>query len=102
MTESRRRRFSPAFKLKVAEAALREEASTSELAQRFGVHVSQEVAWKRRALAAMREDFAKPNARRRQAVEDPVLLAKTGEMQLRIDELEGRLLQLRRAGRQAK
>ncbi len=51
MTESRRRRFSPAFKLKVAEAALREEASTAELAQRFGVHTSQVVAWKRRARA---------------------------------------------------
>ncbi len=52
MTETRRRRFSPVFKLKVAEAALREEASTAELAQRFGVHASQVVAWKRRALAA--------------------------------------------------
>ncbi len=99
MTENRRQRFSPTFNLNVAEAAMREEASTTELAQRFGVHISEVVAWKRRALAAMREDFAKPNAQRRPAMEDPVLLAKIGELQLRIDELECRLPQLWPAGR---
>ncbi len=40
MTETRRRRHSGAFKLKVAEAALREKAITAELARRFGVHAS--------------------------------------------------------------
>ncbi len=59
------------------------------------------MAWKRRALAAIRVDFAKPKARRLPAVENPVLLAKIGEMQMRIDELEGRMPQLRRVGRQA-
>ncbi len=102
MTGTRRRRFSPALKLKVAEAALREEVSTAELAQRFVVHASLVVAWKRWALAAMGEDFAKPHARRREVVADPVLLAKIGEQQMRIDKLEGRLPQLLQAGRQAK
>ncbi len=74
----------------VAEAALSEEASIAELAQRFGVHVSQVVAWKRRTLAAIREDFAKPNTWRRAVVVVPVLLAKICELQPRIDELEGR------------
>ncbi len=80
MTENSRRSYSAVFKLKVAEAALREEACTSELAQRFDVHVSQVVAWKRRALAAIRDDFAKPNARWRAVVADPVLLANIGEL----------------------
>ncbi len=89
MTAKKRRRYTATFKLKVAEAALREEASIAELTQHFDVHVSQAVAWKRRALAAIREDFAKPNTRRRAVVVVPVLLAKIGELQLRIDELEG-------------
>ncbi len=79
MTETRRRSFSPAFKRNVPEAALREEASKAELAQRFGVHASQVVAWKLRALAAMGEDFAKPHALRREVVVDPILMAKIGE-----------------------
>ncbi len=49
MTESRRRRYSASLKSKVALASLREEASTAELAQIYGVHASQVSSWKRRS-----------------------------------------------------
>ena len=41
MTEKRRRRFSAAYKAKVAEAAIRERHSTAELAQQHRVHSNQ-------------------------------------------------------------
>ncbi len=43
--------------------------------------------------------FACKFGRSRRAAADPVLLAKVGELQLRIDELEVRLPQLRHAGK---
>ncbi len=99
MTESRRRRFSATLKSKVALAALREESSTAELAQSNGVHASQVSSWKRQSVEVVHAYFAGKFGRPRRAAADPVLLAKIGELQLRIDELEGRLPQLRHAGK---
>ncbi len=99
MTESRRRRYSASLKSKVALAALREEASTAELAQIYGVHASQVSSWKRRSSEVVCAYFEGKFGAARQPQPDPVLLAKIGELQLRIDELEGRLTQLRHAGK---
>ncbi|NIP28859.1 MAG: transposase, partial [Phycisphaerae bacterium] len=44
---NKRKRYTPEFKAKVALAALKNEETTAELSQRFGVHPTMIASWKR-------------------------------------------------------
>ena len=50
MTKRARRNHSPAFKAKVALAALKGEKTLAELAQQFDVHANQITQWKAQLL----------------------------------------------------
>ena len=56
---NKRKRYSPTFKAKVALAALKNEETTAELAQRFGVHPTMISAWKRSLLDSAADVFDK-------------------------------------------
>ena len=57
MSEKSRKRHSPEFKAKVAEAAIRERQSTADLSQQYRVHPTQVGQWKRQGLAALASAF---------------------------------------------
>ncbi|MDF1594458.1 MAG: transposase, partial [Desulfobacterales bacterium] len=44
---NKRKQYSPEFKAKVALAALKNEETITDLAQRFGVHPTMITTWKR-------------------------------------------------------
>lgn len=62
----KRKNYSPSFKAKVAVAALKNEETTVELANRFGVHPTMITAWKRALLAGANEVFDKGHKSRKQ------------------------------------
>jgi transposase-like protein len=63
---NKRKRYSPEFKAKVALAAIKNEETTSELAQRFGVHPTMITTWKRALLDGASDIFGKGNKSRKQ------------------------------------
>ena len=92
MTRRPRRNHSPAFKAKVALAAIKGEKTMVELSQQFDVHANQIKQWKDQLLeGAMNvfDDGRKEDAA--PAVEVKNLHAKIGELTLENDFLAGAL-----------
>ena len=93
MSKRPRRNHSPAFKAKVALAAVKGEKTLAELAQQFDVHPNQITSWKAQLLdgaagvfgAGARSEAAVP------AVDVKTLHAKIGELTLTNDFLSGAL-----------
>jgi transposase len=93
MTRRARRNHTPAFKAKVALAALKGDKTLAELAQHFDVHVNQITNWKTQLLDGAAGVFsaggAPPEAAA--AVDVKTLHAKIGELALENDFLAGAL-----------
>ena len=89
MTKRSRRNHSPAFKAKVALAAVKGEKTLSELAQQFDVHPNQIRQWKDQLLEGAAGVFgSEAKAETAQpAVDVKTLHAKIGELTLENDFL---------------
>jgi len=91
MSLKTRRKHSPAFKAKVAMAALAGDKTLAQLAQEFEVHPNQITDWKRQLTEHAAEVFGKPAESASPAVDLQTLHAKIGQLTLENDFLEGAL-----------
>jgi transposase len=92
MSKRPRRNHAPAFKAKVALAAVKGEKTLAELAQQFDVHPNQITTWKAQLLEGAAGVFgAEPKADPVPAVDVKTLHAKIGELTLTNDFLSGAL-----------
>ena len=92
MTKRSRRTHSPAFKAKVALAAVKGEMTLAELAQHFDVHPNQITTWRGQLLEGAAGDFGQEKAEPKEAAVDlKGLHAKIGELTLENDFLSGAL-----------
>ena len=55
---SKKKKYSPVFKTKVALSAIREEGTLSELSGRYGVNATMISKWKKQALDNMNSAFS--------------------------------------------
>ena len=82
-----RRTHSPAFKARVALAAVRDDKTMAELCKEFELHASQVIEWKRQLLQGAADVFA-GGGQATAAVDLAPLHAKIGQLALENDFLE--------------
>ena len=92
MTKRPRRNHTPAFKAKVALAAIKGEKTLAELAQQFDVHPNQITQWKGQLLEGAAGVFGNSKSEASAShVDLKSLHAKIGELTLEKDFLAGAL-----------
>ena len=92
MSKRPRRNHSPAFKAKVALAAIRGDKTLVELAQQFDVHPNQITAWTSQLLDGAADVFGAEKAQdTTPAIDVRTLHAKIGELTLEHDFLSSAL-----------
>jgi transposase len=88
MSKKIRKQYSPEFKAKIALAALREEATTAELASRYGIHPTMISTWKKALLEGAAEIFDKGQKTRKQtAAQVDELYRQIGQLKVERDFL---------------
>jgi transposase-like protein len=87
-----RRNHTPAFKAKVALAAIKGDKTISQLAEQFDVHPNQITQWKAQLEGRASDVFESSGGKALEPVVDvKALHAKIGELTLENDFLEGAL-----------
>ena len=93
MSRRPRRNHSPAFKAKVAIAAIKGDRTIAQLAEQFDVHPNQITTWKAQLEGGAADVFGSGGgaSSAAPAVDVKLLHAKIGELALENDFLEGAL-----------
>jgi transposase len=93
MSRRPRRNHTPAFKAKVALAAIKGEMTLAQLAEHFDVHPNQITTWKAQLQEGAADVFGPSggNGAVQAAIDVKSLHAKIGELTLENDFLEGAL-----------
>lgn len=86
-----RRNHTPAFKAKVALAAIKGDRTIAQLAEQFDVHANQITTWKAQLEGKAADAFGPGSGAEPAAVDVKSLHAKIGELTLENDFLEGAL-----------
>ena len=91
MSRRPRRNHTPAFKARVAIAAIKGDRTLAELAEQFDVHPNQITTWKSQLEGGAADVFDSGNTAVQPAIDVKSLHAKIGELTLENDFLEGAL-----------
>ena len=92
MSRRPRRNHTPAFKAKVALAAIKGDRTVAQIAEQFDVHPNQVTSWKAQLEGSSADVFGPGgSAPTPAAVDVKALHAKIGELTLENDFLEGAL-----------
>ena len=86
-----RRNHTPAFKAKVALAAIKGDRTLAQLAEQFDVHPNQITTWKAQLEGGAADVFGPGHGAAQPAIDVKSLHAKIGELTLENDFLEGAL-----------
>jgi transposase-like protein len=86
-----RRNHIPAFKAKVALAAIKGDRTLAQLAEQFDVHPNQITSWKAQLEGGAADVFGPGGGAAQPAIDVKSLHAKIGELTLENDFLEGAL-----------
>ena len=85
--KSSRRRHNPAFKAKVALAAVQEQQSIAEISRKYGVHSNQVTKWRRQLLDNLPRVFEAQAGVGEGSEREAELLKKIGELTVERDFL---------------
>jgi len=91
MSRRPRRNHMPAFKAKVALAAVKGDRTIAQIAEQFDVHPNQVTSWKAQLEGGAADVFGSGSGPTQPAIDVKALHAKIGELTLENDFLEGAL-----------